>query len=224
LDVGGRRKDQRARRCSRSSAHAARGRQLETTGESSAPARPATPEARRLLERLLRRHAEGNLFRVAPSRGLRRAGRCDQALHWWTRAVTFRETWRLVRWPAVPERSANRQGSAVPGAAQRMARSGAWLVRQMTFRGAQPCSPCALRIADTAARAAPRVTLRGSGQVTPASASGRHPAPSTGPSDHRGDLAITHRARPSASALTNLRTDNLTCAPSTSRKHPQRSR
>ena len=53
-------------------------------------------EARRLLERLLRRHAEGQpVSGCTVAAGYRALGDCDQALHWWTRAVTFRETWAL---------------------------------------------------------------------------------------------------------------------------------
>jgi len=55
-------------------------------------------EARRLLERLLRRHREGRpVSGCTVAAGYRSLGDCDQALHWWTRAVTFRETWTVTQ-------------------------------------------------------------------------------------------------------------------------------
>jgi len=55
-------------------------------------------EARRLLERLLRQHAEGRpVSSCTIAAGYRALGDCDQALHWWTRAVTFRETWTVTQ-------------------------------------------------------------------------------------------------------------------------------
>ena len=53
-------------------------------------------EARRLLELLLRRHEEGRPVSCCTvAAGYRALGDCDQALHWWSRAVTFRETWTV---------------------------------------------------------------------------------------------------------------------------------
>ena len=55
-------------------------------------------EARRLLERLLRRHAEGRpVSGCTVAAGYRALGDCDQALDWWARAVTFRETWTVTQ-------------------------------------------------------------------------------------------------------------------------------
>jgi len=55
-------------------------------------------EARRLLERLLRRHAEGRPVSCCTiAAGYRALGDCDQALDWWARAVTFRETWTVTQ-------------------------------------------------------------------------------------------------------------------------------
>ena len=55
-------------------------------------------EARRLLERLLRQHREGKpVSGCTVAAGYRALGECDHALHWWTRAVTFRETWTVTQ-------------------------------------------------------------------------------------------------------------------------------